>query len=148
MKKLETAILIQASPERVWSILLNFDRYPHWNPFIVAIAGEPVVGRQLQVQLQLPGRTPQTFSPTVRVIEPEREFRWLGHLGVRGLFDGEHYFRIAPRGPGEVRLIHGEVFRGLLVRPIMAFLHRATRRGFVSMNEAIKQLAEAQPTQP
>jgi len=35
-----------------------------------------------------------TFRPTILKAEPNRELRWLGHLLVPGLFDGEHIFTI------------------------------------------------------
>ena len=35
-KEIKTEILIKASPQIVWSILTDFENYPHWNPFIKA----------------------------------------------------------------------------------------------------------------
>ena len=32
-KEIKTEILINAIPEKVWSIFTNFDNYPNWNPF-------------------------------------------------------------------------------------------------------------------
>ena len=60
-----------------------------------------------------------TFRPTVLKVEPNREFRWLGHLLFPGLFDGEHIFTIEPLGEGHVRFTQREVFTGLLV-PLFA----------------------------
>nr|WP_255305408.1 SRPBCC family protein [Acidithiobacillus ferrivorans] len=34
MHQIETNIEITATPERVWSILMDFPAYPQWNPFI------------------------------------------------------------------------------------------------------------------
>jgi hypothetical protein len=31
-------------------------------------------------------------------VVPGRTLRWLGHLLVPGIFDGEHYFEIEPLG--------------------------------------------------
>ena len=33
-------IEIAAPPTAVWAILMDFDRYPEWNPFIVKISGD------------------------------------------------------------------------------------------------------------
>ena len=66
--------------------------------------------------MRLPGRRPTTFRPRVLEAEPARRLRWLGHLLVPGLFDGEHRFTIEPAGPGRARVTQQETFRGLLAR--------------------------------
>ena len=58
-----------------------------------------------------------TLRPTIVKLEPGRELRWLGHLGVRGLFDGEHGFRVVPEDVGRCRFEQFETFTGLLVAP-------------------------------
>jgi hypothetical protein len=42
VKILESEIVIQAAAERIWDILMDFESYPEWNPFIRNIAGKPV----------------------------------------------------------------------------------------------------------
>lgn len=37
--QIRTEIVIQASKEKVWSILTNLGAYPEWNPFIVSSKG-------------------------------------------------------------------------------------------------------------
>lgn len=34
MKELFTEIEIKATPESVWQLLTDFEKYPEWNPFI------------------------------------------------------------------------------------------------------------------
>ncbi len=34
MKSLKTSITIEAAPSVVWDILMDFEAYPDWNPFI------------------------------------------------------------------------------------------------------------------
>jgi hypothetical protein len=74
--------------------------------------------------------------------EPNREFRWLGHLLVPGLFDGEHSFVIEPLGSNHVRFVLGEKFSGLWVPLFARSLDKNTRRGFEAMNQAVKRQAE------
>ncbi len=82
------------------------------------------------------------FKPVVLRVDPNRELRWLGHLIIPGLFDGEHIFMIEPTGSGTVRFRQREIFSGLLVPVVMPFLAADTRRGFHEMNQKLKELAE------
>ena len=75
---------IDASPETVWEILTDLDRYADWNPFVVSSEGQVAVGERLTNRMHPPGGKAMTFSPTVTVSEPNHVFEWLGHLGVRG----------------------------------------------------------------
>src|SRR5260370_33693951 len=100
MRVIATSIDIRAPAERIWSIVLRFDDYPSWNPFVVRIEGRPSIGERLRVRLHLPGSRPMEFRPRVIRLEPHRELAWLGRLGMPGLFDGEHSFRIEPIGAG------------------------------------------------
>jgi hypothetical protein len=82
------------------------------------------------------------FRPRILAAAPARELRWLGHLGVPGLFDGEHGFRIEPLGPDRVRFVQEERFAGLLAPLVLRFVERGTRQGFEAMNRALKARAE------
>ena len=83
-----------------------------------------------------------TFRPQVLGAEPEREPRWLGHLLLPGLFDGEHRFAIETLNEQRVRFTQEDCFRGVLVPLFATSLDRHTLAGFKAMNEALKQRAE------
>jgi hypothetical protein len=135
-------VLIDAAPERVWAILMDFAAYPSWNPFIVGIEGEARVGTRLTVNVQPPGWTAQTFKPVVLTVEPARAFVWRGTLPIiPGLFAGEHSFRLTPQGD-RTSFLHAESFSGLLV-PLLKKMLARTEEGFQQMNAALKARAEA-----
>jgi hypothetical protein len=140
--QLHSETAIQASPQRVWEILTDFAAYPDWNPFIPRISGSPEAGSRLDVQLQPPGGRGMRMRPTVTAAAPSHELRWLGHLGVPGLFDGEHSFRIEPLGADRVRFVQEERFTGLLAPLVLRFIARSIRQGFEAMNQALKARAE------
>jgi hypothetical protein len=142
MKELHSEIEIAAPAERVWRVLTDFPSYPQWNPFIRRIRGEPKTGERLEVRLEPPGGRGMTFRPKLLNVEANRELRWLGHLFVPGLFDGEHWLTIEPLGESRVRLVQREEFRGLLVPLLARSLDDNTRRGFEEMNHALKERAE------
>ena len=145
MKELRTEIEINAPAARIWHILTDFASYPDWNPFLRWVRGEARTGARLEVRIQPSGTRGMTFRPTVLRADPERELRWLGYLGVPGLFDGEHEFTIARLSGGHllVRFVQRERFTGVLVPLLFKLLERDTRRGFEEMNRALKTRAEA-----
>lgn len=143
MKSIETEITIRGTPEQVWSVLTDFRKYPDWNPFIREASGEVKMGARLKVRIHPPDGRPMTFRPTVREASPNRELRWLGHLGLPGLFDGEHVFQLAPAGAGQTRLRQNEEFRGMLVRLFPNSMFEKTRRGFEEMNRALRATVES-----
>lgn len=143
-KEISTSIIIHATPQKVWSILMDFPKYETWNPFITSISGTPEVGKKIEAHMQPPGAKGMTFKPKVLVFEPEKEFRWIGHLGIPGLFDGEHRFQLIDNGDGTTTFIQSERFRGILIPLFRKMLDVNTKNGFVSMNEQLKAQAELQ----
>ena len=142
MKELHTQIEIEAPAEQVWQVLTDFAAYPEWNPFIRRVNGRPEVDEQLVVRMRPSGTKGMTFRPTVLKVEPNRQLRWLGHLLVPGLFDGEHIFEIEEVDEDRVLFTQREIFRGLLVPLLARSLDRDTQRGFEEMNRALRERAE------
>jgi hypothetical protein len=142
VKELRSQMEIEASAERVWQVLTDFAAYPEWNPFIRRVDGRPEVEEQLVVRMQPSGTRGMTFRPTVMKVEANRQLRWLGHLLVPGLFDGEHIFEIEELGRDRVLFIQREIFKGLLVPLLARSLDKNTQRGFEEMNRALRERAE------
>lgn len=141
-RQITTEIEIAAPAEIVWKILLEFERYPEWNPFVKEISGDPTPDGRLTIVVQPPGGSAMTFKPRVLKAEAPRELRWLGKLFLPRIFDGEHSFVLDPLGENRVRLTHSECFRGLLVPMLWKGLDTDTRAGFEELNQALKARAE------
>jgi hypothetical protein len=141
MREILTESAIAAPPERVWAILMEFAAYGEWNPFITTIAGPAEIGEQLTVTLTLPGGKVMGFTPTVTAYEDERFFQWLGKVGIRGVFDGRHSFRLKPTELG-TRFVQSEQFTGILGWLMSGKMRRRTETGFRAMNDALKNRAE------
>ena len=142
-KEIKTEILINSDSERVWQVLTDFKGYPNWNPFIKSIRGEKIVGSKLATEILPPNRRIMKFTPVLLEVDSEKELRWLGSGPVRGIFDGEHYFKILPQENDSVKFIPGEKFSGILVR-LMPKLLVDTKQGFEQMNEALRKECENQ----
>lgn len=134
----ETQIFIDAPPEEVWALLTDPAAHQEWNPGMRRIEGRFHEGERVHLTMARPSGGEITFHPRVLVARPGRELRWLGRLGLPRLFDGEHYFLLAPEHGG-TRLVQGESFRGILLWVMDVERFRAA---FERANEALKLRAE------
>jgi hypothetical protein len=136
-KQIKTSITINASKERIWKILTEFESYHKWNSFIKSVSGEVKVGNRIQIKLQ-----GMTFKPIVLTLKENRELKWLGHLWFKGLFDGEHKFYLTSNQNGTTDFEQSEYFSGILVKLFSKSLDKDTKIGFEQMNKELKLRAE------
>ena len=141
-KELRTETVINASATRIWEILMDFESYPTWNPFIISINGNQVAGSTLTVKLQLPDGMGMTMRPKVLVVKDYQEFRWKGQLLVPGLFDGEHIFELRDNNDNTTTFIQRELFSGILIPLFRNLIDVKTRIGFEAMNTQLRDKAE------
>ncbi|WP_439027024.1 SRPBCC family protein [Haloarchaeobius sp. DT45] len=145
MNPLVTTIDIDAPAATVWQVLTDFERYPEWNRHSL-VSGTLAEGERLRVAPGPDAGRMPTFTPTVVEVDEGREFAWVGHLFVRGLFDGEHRFRVEDIGDGRSRLTQSESFSGVLAGLVLRFFGDQTRQNFEGVNTAVKTRAEALAT--
>lgn len=138
-----TEIEIAAPAAAVWAELADGAAYPEWNPFVMHLSGDLIVGNRLEVTVQPEGAAPMEFTPEVLVADENSELRWIGRVGFAGIFDGEHYFVLEETDHGTTILHHGETYTGILGYPLLALIRQGTENGFLAMNEALKARAEA-----
>jgi hypothetical protein len=141
-KHLVTQIDIAAEPERVWQVLTELTGYEQWNPFIVRAEGTVEPGSRLTLRMQPVEGKATTQRPTVLEARRAERLRWLGRVGVPGLFDADHTFLLEPRDGGGTTLRQNEEFRGVLVPFLSRTLDRGTLPAFHAMNQALKHRAE------
>lgn len=138
---IRTEIEIDAPPEAVYAALIDFERYPEWNPYHVRVVGAPREGADLEVRVLRPDGA-RIDVPHVSVLRarPGRELTWGG--GIRGLFRGEHRFLLEPTPGGGARLRHEEDFDGLFVG-FADLPPEVLTEGYRRMNQALKAYLEA-----
>ena len=136
-KEIKTSITINASPEKVWEILSDFQAYDIWNPFLTGMSG--IFKKGNKVKINAGG---MNFKPIILNIEEKKEIRWKGSLLFKGLFDGEHVLQIVDHADGTVTFVHEEYFSGILVGLFAKKLDTETRAGFEEMNKKLKEIAE------
>ena len=137
VKQITTSITINASKEKVWNVLMDFENYSKWNSFIKVISGEIKVGNRIHVEL-----SGMTFNPIIKAFDKNLELKWLGSLWFKGLFDGEHKFKLTDNGNGTTYFEQSENFSGILVRLFSKSLDTNTKANFEQMNKELKLRVE------
>ena len=139
MKQIRTDVEINSNPKQVWDILINFNEYQKWNPFIRKIIGEAKVGSKILIHIKTQGGKNRKYEPTVTKVQEGRELRWFGG----GLFlNGEHIFTIEMRDSGRVLFVQRQVFEGLLSSFFGQSSYADIAAGLNAMNMALKERAE------
>jgi hypothetical protein len=106
---------IQASRDRVWSLLTDAAGFPRWNSTVTSIAGTIALGEKLSIVVPAaPGRT---FKPKVTEFEPLARMVWSD--GAAPMFKGVRTYTVAPAGGDTTVFTMAEVFSGVLV-PLIA----------------------------
>lgn len=139
MKELRTEIEINASPAKVWDVLTDFDKYNQWNPFITKIIGQLKEGSKIEIFVETPAGKKRKYEPTVTRVEQNRELRWVGKSWV---LNGEHIFGIEQLQERRVKLLHQELFDGLLTSFFGKSFDSDIKQGFEAMNSALKERVE------
>lgn len=139
MKQYHTDIAIQAPVNIVWQILTTFEDYPFWNPLVTDAKGTLQLGSQIEVFIK---PLNERFRPTLTVIKPQKEMRWVGTRLHPWILAGEHYYRLEPTTDQSTQLFHGEQFTGILSH----FIHQSQldkmEAEFHAHNQALKVRVE------
>lgn len=135
-----TETMIEAPREKVWRLLMDFDSYSDWNPYMTTVRGRAAVGQTLGIRLEPPGDDAREIEATVFVFKPPRKLRWQSRLIAPGLRDLEYEVIVAPLGPNRAHVVQRARHEGLLV----SFADSGpTTAGLERMATALKRRAEA-----
>lgn len=110
-KKVRTEIVISASADVVWSVLIDAPRYKEWNPVIFKVEGAYGKGATMTNHVNMPGADkPTVMKSRVVGMTRERELNQFG--GVRGVLTFDHKWVLIPVKDG-TQVIQQEEYRGL-----------------------------------
>lgn len=140
-RTIDAWIDIEATPELIWNVLLDFPKWGQWNTFIPRVEGKLEKGQTMEIQVCPPGMKTMTFRPEVFSIVPNREIVWGGSF-LRVVYRGEHLFLLEPLDNNQTRFRQIERFHGPMVL-FMGSMIKKTEKGYHQMNLALKKRVEA-----
>ena len=137
-----TEVQINASAARVWSIIIDFDKYASWN-IPLLISGKCVIGEKLMVQANIPNIKPTVFTGRLLVCQEMEMLKWTGFTIVPALLTGIHTFEIIPINDNQVMFINRESFSGVSVPFLRKNLLRIKSKNLhTETNLVIKRISE------
>jgi uncharacterized protein YndB with AHSA1/START domain len=135
-------VKIEAPVTLVWSVLTDFEAYPHWNPFTPKASGALEVGAPIVLEVML-GKRPSRQTEHIRAIEAPSllawGMAWAGGLIVRG----ERRQTVTASGDGGSLYVTEDTISGL-AEPLVRLLYgRQLHAGFEAMAAGLKTRAES-----
>lgn len=130
-------IQIDASPKKVWSVLIDTDNYDSWNPVMKLLEGTVKEGNQVKYQFTQDAENISEIPSNVKKIVPDELLNQGGGMPFILTFD--HKYILEPSGNGTKLTIH-EDYAGVYVN----FWNPApVEAAYGRLNEAIKQRVES-----
>ncbi len=142
MREIKTEIEIAAPPTKVWSILTDFDNWKEWSPIINQASGVASLGSELSIMMRgEDGKDGPKYAPVITSFDEPKFFRWRGKMMAEFIMTNDKVFELEETASG-TRLIHKELFSGMLVPVFWNKFEKHVPSMLNSMNEALKTKAE------
>ncbi len=140
-RKVYTDIIIDASPEQVWSVLADTSSYKNWAAFLVDIQGEIKQDQRVTIAFQLNPKKDKltTIDHTLSVVEG-KEFYW-AEKGPGGVRDS-HHFQVELTSDGKTRFVQSDEIMGGISWLLGGYLAKMYAAGYCEFNRSLKAEAE------
>lgn len=140
-RRVRVETTIGAPLAAVWGVLVDFTRYPEWNPFTTRVETTGRVGARVLMDVRL-GKRRLRMRERVRVNEPMKRIGWGLYIGGGRLLDCTRVQELAAIDERTTRYTCEEAFRGWLVPLFFGWTERAMHDGFAATAAALKRRAE------
>jgi hypothetical protein len=139
---IDEALDVATSPDAVWRVITDFDRYGEWNPFVVACRSTLVVGAPIVMRVRLVPWLAQTQRETVFEHEPGRRFCYGVAGGTLGAIASRRSHEVVALEEGCTRYVSRFALSGWLAPVVRALLGRRLEYGFHAMTVGVRDRAE------
>lgn len=136
-KSVHHEVIIAESPEKVWQVLTDTDKYKEWNPVMELLEGKIEEGNQVKYRFTQDDKNVSDIPSKVRKIIPNKLLNQGGGLPFVITFD--HKYILEPKG-GETQLTIHEDYKGIYVN---FWNPKPVELAYKRLNEAIKERAES-----
>ena len=139
-----TELLMDASPEKVWAVLTDFDKLKEWSPNLIRFEGEFRKDGQAKVTFLIGvGNMTQDFNHPLVHFEEGKMFGWSAPIPHMGMKDNHKYIVQPVDGePDKTLFIQTDQFHGQGAHLIGGMLSNGAMQGYAAFNRALKKRVE------
>lgn len=135
-KSVHHEISIKASPEKVWSVLMDTEKHDEWNPVMKLVKGEVSEGNNVTYQFTQDKDNISEIPITVFKIIPNHLLNQKG--GIPMILTYNHKYILEPDGENTILKIQ-EDYKGIWVN---FWNPNAVQLAYARLNNAIKRRSE------
>lgn len=142
----EVKVTVDAPPDYVWRVLIDFEKYSEWNPFITRIEGEPRIGSYivLHVKLDPKAESIRLSKEMIISLKENQHLSYDQHFLSSSLFNAVRWQTIRPHDDGRKSIYHShQKISGLASWPISRMYGDSIAEGFQASSLALKKRVEA-----
>lgn len=138
--RIEKRVGIQAAPERLWDVLVDFPGWSRWNPHETDVDGQLAFGAPFRLTEAWPEMAPRPVEGQINEWQPLAQLVWFEKRGW--LFSTVRYFEIEELDRGSCILATGMMFQGLRAELFMDKHRRVIRNALGDICDRLKVVAE------
>lgn len=135
---------VDAPQQVVWDVLVDYDRYPEWNPYTVRVDTTLEVGADVLLHLPHPDKPGETMTTLehMRVIDAPHHLQYDTGDSLQGIFAVRDQW-VEDLGDGRSSYRTTDVFTGEHAKLAHDLQGAWVKQGFDAVAHAIKARAEA-----
>jgi hypothetical protein len=139
--RVETKIGVPATPDALWEVLSDLERWSQWNPVFVEAQGSLGINAPLTLIERIEGLGERQVQARLGDWSPYAKLVWGEKRGWQ--FTSTHYVLIEELARGSCIVTNGEIFGGMRGEGFFMKHRRALRGACEAMNEALRDQAVA-----
>lgn len=141
--KVATEIMLQAPPDKIWNILIDFPAYPEWNRFLKAVRGQAAPDAPLEVDLQFYGKRMEKKTGKVTGLMAPKYFSWVWNHSFGSWFlSSEHVFRLKDKEDGRTVFFQEIYLTGLGLKFRRRDMEHMAKLSLGKLNDDLKERVE------
>jgi hypothetical protein len=140
---IEHRLRIDAPAQTVWEVVTHLDRYPEWNPFVIACSSTLTVGDPIRMRVRvLPGLA-QPQTERILEHEPGRRLAYGIPASALGALTSRRSHQVTALTPERTEYVSRFALDGWLAPLVSLLLGRRLAAGFEAMSLALQARAES-----
>ena len=139
--RIEHVLEVDAPAATVWQVIVDLERYPEWNTFVVACRSTLEVGAPIDMRVRVLPFFAQPQRETIQEHVPGKRLCY--GLPVSRSLASRRCHEVEALGPTRARYTSRFQLSGWLAPVVRGLLGNQLRRGFTEMSEGIQKRAES-----